>query len=148
MGEEEGSFMVDLQSILASHHPKSKRKKNPGSQGPIKGPIPSSSEIPDLFFDEILVKHKLNRVETLVLMFLYRQVWCRPNLYEIYGFCQVLSHADVAQKLGIPLDEFLLALRKLESLTFIETIRSGQYFVRKYFTEENDRQFGHTYDNF
>ena len=37
---------------------------------------------------------------------------------------------------------------RLEELGFISTIRSGQYFVRRYFTKENDEKFGQTYDDF
>ena len=40
------------------------------------------------------------------------------------------------------------ALRKVEEYGFISTIRSGQYFVRKYFTKDYDEKFGQTYDDF
>ena len=42
----------------------------------------------------------------------------------------------------------LQSIRHLESYGLIETIRSGQYFVRKYFTEENDLKYGQDYDHF
>ena len=31
------------------------------------------------FFDQIIGEFRLNRVEILVLMYLYRLVWCKPN---------------------------------------------------------------------
>lgn len=139
--------MPDLHSILADH--RSKRKKNSVSTrelGELKRP--STSQIPDIFFDEILKSFKLTRIEVVVLMFLYRQVWCRPNLYKIYGISQLLSHTEMAKVLGLSLEEVHLALRKLEEYTFIETVRSGQYFVRKYFFKEYDEQFHQTYDDF
>ena len=39
-------------------------------------------------------------------------------------------------------------IRALENYGLIETVRSGQYFVRKYFTRELDSEFGQTYDEF
>jgi DNA-binding MarR family transcriptional regulator len=137
--------MNELHNILNSHH----RKLQPKTGMKKKGiPEPSTSEIPDLFFDEILVDTKLSRIEILVLMYLYRQVWCRPNLYKTYGISPIMSHSEVSAKLEIELEDLHQAIRKLESFNFIETIRSGQYFVRKYFTEKNDKQYGQYYDDF
>ena len=59
-----------------------------------------------------------------------------------------MAHTEMAQNLKISIDEIYNALRKLEELGFISTIRSGQYFVRKYFTKENDEKYGQTYDDF
>ena len=81
-------------------------------------------------------------------MFLYRQVWCRPNLYKVYGISQLLSHTEMAKTLGLSLEEVHSSLRKLEEYTFIETVRSGQYFVRKYFFKQYDEEFNQTYDDF
>ncbi len=139
--------MDELHTILANHHPQ-KKKKNTSAGVAMHMPTASTSEIPDLFFDEILVKFKLTRIEVLVLMHLYRQVWCRANLYKTYGFSPVLSHNAISQTLELSIDEIYNALRRLESYGFIETIRSGQYFVRKYFTKENDYKFGQSYDDF
>lgn len=139
---------MDIHSILATHQSKSKRPKTQSTQGAPNNHPPSMAEIPDIFFDEILVKFKLSRIEIMALMYLYRHVWCRPNLYEMYGIGQVISHTQLAEQLSVALDDLLSALRKLESLGFIETIRSGQYFVRKFFTEEFDRLYGHSYDDF
>jgi hypothetical protein len=139
---------MDLHSILASHHPKTKEEKKQSTHGPVHRHPPSMAEIPDLFFDEILVKFKLNRLEIIVLMYFYRHVWCRPNLYEMYGIGQVLSLTHVAEQLGVTAEELLTTIRKLESMQFIQTIRSGQYFVRKYFTEELDHLYGQSYDHF
>ena len=138
--------MSDLHSILATHPAKLKDEMK-SSHGPVH-PQAETSEIPDLFFDEILVYYKLNRVEIMVMMFLYRQVWCRPNLYKEYGFSQILSHTEIAKCLNVTIDDVYHAIRKLEDFSFIETIRSGQYFVRKYFTKENDLHFGQLYDSF
>ena len=54
----------------------------------------------------------------------------------------------MAKQLKLSIEEIYQALRKLEELGFIGTIRSGQYFVRKYFTKDNDEKFGQTYDDF
>ncbi len=138
--------MDELHSILADHH--SRLTKAAPRFKSKKLPIASTSEIPDIFFDEILVKNKLSRVEIVVFMYLYRHVWCRPNLYKDYGLSQVLSHNAMAESLGVEMEELQNSLRKLESFAFIETIRLGQYFVRRYFTEDFDRQYGQSYDNF
>lgn len=139
--------MVDLHSILASHHKKPEGHDPEGNSG-IKRIGPEFSEIPDLFFDEILVNYKLSRLEVSVLMYLYRQVWCRPNLHRMYGLTQIQSYTDIANAQKSSMDEVYQVLRKLESYGFIETIRSGQYFVRRFFTEEYDEFYGMTYDNF
>lgn len=138
--------MDELHTILADHKRISLRQSNKIKSKRV--PTPSTSKIPDIFFDQILVQNKLNRIEVLVLMYIYRQVWCRPNLYKTYGFTQLLSHEEMAQNLSIKMEELQASLRKLESFGFIETIRSGQYFVRKYFTQENDLLYGQYYDNF
>lgn len=140
--------MVDLHSILATHHSKGLEKETVNRDKSPKSKQPSVSEIPDLFFDEILVKNKLTRLEIMVLMYLYRKVYSKSNLYRVYGFSQILSHTEIAKNLNITMDDVYHSLRKLEELGFINTIRSGQYFVRKYFSEKNDEQYGHSYDNF
>ncbi|MDH5415457.1 MAG: hypothetical protein OEW87_15070 [Flavobacteriaceae bacterium] len=138
--------MEDLRTILSSHHTKT------GSAKAIKVTdgevVATTSKIPDLFFDEILVQIKLSRTEVLLLMYLYRITWCKPNLHSKFGIAPMVSHDELSKKLDITMDIFLQTIRRLEQFNFIETIRSGQYFVRKYFTEENDRKYGQTYDNF
>ena len=142
-----GYVMPDLHSILADH--KSKRRKSLiSTQEQQELKRASTSQIPDIFFDEILKNYKLTRIEIVVLMFLYRQVWCRPNLYKVYGISQLLSHTEMAKTLGLSLEEVHSSLRKLEEYTFIETVRSGQYFVRKYFFKQYDEEFNQTYDDF
>ncbi len=141
--------MVDLQTILNDHRSrkiKDDEVTSSQAQGPTKAP--TTAKIPDLFFDSVLVQFKLNRVEIQVLMYLYRQVWTRPNLYKIYGISQVLSHTELAKSLGLTLDDVYHSLRTLEGYGFIATVRSGQYFVRKYFTKDNDEAFSQTYDDF
>ena len=59
-----------------------------------------------------------------------------------------MAHTEMAKQLKLSIEEIYQALRKLEELGFIGTIRSGQYFVRKYFTKDNDEKFGQTYDDF
>lgn len=137
--------MQDLRSILSSHHNKSKVT---ALKDPVEGAQASTSQIPDLFFDEILVHNKLGRVDVLTLMFLYRITWCRPNLHRKFGIAPMISHKELAQLLEVELEQLFQSLRGLESWGFIETIRSGQYFVRKYFTAEFDKKYGQTYDNF
>ena len=140
--------MVDLQTILNDHRPKYKDKGELGTKNPKDSLRATIAEIPDIFFDNILVNFKLSRIEIMVIMYLYRQVWCRANLYKEYGISQLMSHTEMAKALNIELDDVYHALRKLEELGFIETVRSGQYFVRKYFTRENDELFLQTYDDF
>lgn len=105
------------------------------------------SSIPDVFFDKIIIDYKLNRVEILVLMYIYRKVWCLPNLYKIHGISPVLSHAQMSKELSLTIEELYGALRKLEEMDFIKTIRSGQYFSRKFFSKELDETFHMNYDD-
>ncbi|MEX0798239.1 MAG: hypothetical protein WD025_02275 [Bacteriovoracaceae bacterium] len=137
--------MEDLRSILTSHHNKSKAH---ATKDTLESASASSSEIPDLFFDEILIQYKMTRIEILLLMYLYRITWCRPNLHKKFGIAPIISHSDLAKSLDISIDMLHQNVRRLESFKFIETIRAGQYFVRKYFTEENDQKYDQTYDNF
>lgn len=140
--------MEDLRTILSSHHSKTGSTANNAIKTVNNEVKATTSEIPDLFFDEILIQVKLSRVEILVLMFLYRITWCKPNLHKKYGIAPIVSHSEIIEKLDINQEVFHQTIRRLEGFNFIETIRSGQYFVRKYFTEENDRKYGQTYDNF
>ncbi len=141
--------MVDLHTILADHRLKRRKLgQQPRTGESEKGLVATASEIPDLFFDQVLLEYKLTRVEIVVLMYIYRHVWCRPNLYKKYGISQLLSHTEMANSLNIELDNIYHALRKLEEYGFLSTIRSGQYFVRKYFTKDNDEIFVQTYDDF
>lgn len=138
---------MDIHTIIQGHKDKnqilgdvdSKKSSNKG---------PTYSEIPDLFFDTILAHYKLSRIEIMVTMYLYRKVWCRPNIYRTYGISQIMSLTEVANSLNVELDDVYTALRKIEEYGFIMTVRSGQYFVRKYFLKEFDEQFAQTYDNF
>ena len=140
--------MIDLHTILKDHEPRRRSSNDSDPIHSIQNKIPTTSEIPDLFFDEILVEYKLNRIEIMLLMYLYRKVWSKPNLYREFGISQLLSHSEMALHLGLTIDEIYNALRKVEEFGFIATIRSGQYFVRKYFTKENDELYGQTYDDF
>ena len=140
--------MEDIRSVLNQFH--AKTKKDPEAQKSPASPVEtaSSSEIPDVFFDSILKTYKLNRQEISLLMYLYRQVWCRPNLYKSHGIGPLHSYTDICTLLGISLDEFNHSLRTLQNYGFLETVRAGQYFVRKFFTEELDTKFGQNYDSF
>lgn len=139
---------MDIRSVLSQFHSKKKREHSAGTSGVRQSDTPSSSDIPDLFFDVILKKFKLNRHEITLLMFLYRQVWCRPNLYKSHGIGPLNSYNDLCTFLGTTLDQLGTDIRVLENYGLIETVRSGQYFVRKYFTEELDHQYGQNYDEF
>ncbi len=140
-------LMVDIHEVLAIHRSKNDPSKSEAVEGK-QVTHPTLSKIPDIFFDEILVDFKLNRVEVLVLMYLYRRVWCRPNLYKEFGISQLMAHSEMSVHLKISIDDIYHSLRKLEDLNFISTIRSGQYFVRRYFTKDNDEKFGQSYDDF
>jgi DNA-binding MarR family transcriptional regulator len=139
--------MEDIRSVLSQF--KKKRNENDlDKSGVGSHSYPDSSEIPDLFFDEILHLYKLSRMEILVLMFLYRQVWSWPNLYKKHGIGPLNSFSDLASRLNMTHEELVNHLHTLEKFHLIETVRSGQYFVRKYFTEEFDFKFGQHYDDF
>lgn len=142
--------MVDIHSILADH--RSKGKSDDGSNAETGGRNfelgPSTSEIPDVFFDKIIVDYKLSRVEILVLMYIYRRVWCLPNLHRSHGISQMMSHTEMAKNLGLAIEDIYSSLRKLEEYDFIRTIRAGQYFSRRFFSKEMDTAFGQTYDDF
>jgi DNA-binding MarR family transcriptional regulator len=139
---------MDIHTIIQGH-----RGKRPGLGGvdPKKSNNPNEptySEIPDIFFDTILTNYKLTRIEIMVTMYLYRKVWCRPNIYKTYGISQMMSLTEMANALNVEMDDVYNSLRKLEEFGFITTVRSGQYFVRKYFLKEFDEQFSQTYDDF
>jgi hypothetical protein len=139
--------MVDIHSVIARHKSKkpSRFDKIVRSSDKLK---PTTSEIPDLFFDEIVVEFKLSRMEIAVLMYLYRRVWCKPNLFKLHGISPLLSHQTMSEQTHLSIEEIYNSITKLESLGFLQTIRSGQYFVRRYFTHENDEQFKQSYDDF
>jgi hypothetical protein len=141
--------MQDIRSVLSQFHSK-KKKKDSDVQKSGTGPHAeaSCSEIPDIFFDDVLQKIKLTRHEITALMFLYRQVWCRPNLYRSHGIGPLNSYTEMAAFLHITTEELAQNIRSLENYGFIETVRSGQYFVRKFFTEELDTKYGQDYDQF
>lgn len=140
--------MVDIQTIIAGHRSRNKDSEDLPIRNSGNQPIASTSQIPDIFFDQILSEYKLTRIEIMVLMYIYREVWCRPNLYKVYGISQLMSHAEMAKNQGLTIEEVYSALRKLEDYGFISTIRSGQYFVRKYFTKDFDEFYAQTYDDF
>lgn len=141
--------MEDIRSVLSQFKAKKAQKEKvieKGSSG--SDLLPSSSEIPDIFFDMILRDFKLGRTEISLLMFLYRQIWCRPNLYKSHGIGPLNSFATLCSFLGVTMEQLGADLRSLEHYGLIETIRSGQYFIRKYFTDKLDAQFGQNYDEF
>jgi DNA-binding MarR family transcriptional regulator len=143
--------MVDLRTILQDHRSKTQSASSEDTanlENVKPESVATTSEIPDLLFDTVLVSLKLSRIEILVLMYLYRRVWCRPNLYQKHGISPLLSHTEMATSLNLPIEDVFSGLRKLESYGFITTIRSGQYFVRKYFLRSYDEEFGQTYDDF
>lgn len=140
--------MVDLQSILAEHRSKTKggSANNKSGDGVLR--VPTASEIPDIFFDKVIVDFKLSRIDILVLMYIYRRVWCFANLHKSHGISQMMSHTEMAKNLGLAIEDIYSALRKLEEYDMIRTIRAGQYFSRRYFSKEMDDLFGQTYDDF
>lgn len=137
--------MEDIRSLLSMYRTRSGRESStPEKVSPVE--TPTLSEIPDVFFDEILPTVKLGRVEIMVLMHLYRQVWCRPNLYRGHGIGPLNSYQDIARVLHVRQEEIIQSVHALEKQGFIQTIRAGQYFVRKFFTEENDLKYGQQYE--
>jgi DNA-binding transcriptional ArsR family regulator len=141
--------MEDIRSVLTQFKTKTKndgREVQKASVGPLKEA--SSSEIPDVFFDVVIQKFRLNRLDIAVLMYLYRQVWCRPNLYKSHGIGPLNSYAEMSTFLGVSHEELAQHIRALENFGLVETVRSGQYFVRKYFTPELDADFNQNYDEF
>ena len=140
--------MEDIRSVLSQFS--SKKKQSDDVQKSGKGPVsePTTSEIPDVLFDTVLQKFKLNRSEIILLMYLYRQVWCKPNLYRSHGIGPLNSYAGLCQNLGLTQEELGNHLRSLQSYGFIHPVRAGQYFVREYFTEELDLSFNQNYDEF
>lgn len=141
--------MEDIRSVLSQFNARKKRENEEVQKSGVRpASIASSSEIPDVFFDVVLQQYKLNRQEITLLMYLYRQVWCRPNLYKSHGIGPLNSYVEMGANLGITTDELTNHMRSLEKLGLIETVRSGQYFVRKYFTEDLDGQYGQNYDEF
>jgi DNA-binding MarR family transcriptional regulator len=139
--------MEDIRSVL-SQFQKKRGVKNLEKSGVGPSIAPTSSEIPDIFFDEVLHQFKLNRHEILILMHLYRQIWCRPNLYKKHGIGPLNSFSELGQRLALPHDELVHHLHNLENYGLIETVRSGQYFIRKFFTEVLDLKFAQNYDEF
>jgi hypothetical protein len=141
--------MVDeLQSILQLHRSKSNISLPQNIGGEEKSYNPTASEIPDIFFDKIIPDFKLNRIEILVLMYIYRRVWSFPNLHRSHGISPMMSHTEMAKNLSLAIEEVYSALRKIEEYDFIKTIRAGQYFARRYFTKDLDQVFSQTYDDF
>jgi hypothetical protein len=140
--------MVDLQSILAEHRSKIKGDSSHNRSGVGTVHKPTSSEIPDIFFDKIIVDYKLSRIEILVLMYIYRRVWCFPNLHRSHGISQMMSHTEMAKNIGVAIEDVYSALRKLEEYDMIRTIRAGQYFSRRFFSKEMDEVFEQVYDDF
>lgn len=107
---------------------------------------PTFSEIPDIFIDEILPNTKLSRAEISLLLLLHRQVWGRPNLYRSHGIGPLNSYQELGKLLHLAQDDLIQTIRSLENHGFIQTIRAGQYFVRRYFTEANDHKFAQRYE--
>ena len=140
--------MVDLHSILTEHRSKTKSDNAHGKGGGDIESAPHSSEIPDIFFDRIIIDYKLSRIEILVLMYIYRRVWSFPNLHRHHGISQMMSHTEMAKNLGLVIEDVYSALRKLEEYDFIRTIRAGQYFSRRYFTKALDESYAQNYDDF
>ena len=91
---------------------------------------------------------KLSRIEILVLMYIYRRVWCFPNLHRSHGISQLMSHTEMAKNINVVIEDVYLSLRKLEEYDMIRTIRAGQYFSRRFFSKGMDEFYEQTYDDF
>ena len=140
--------MSEIQRVLDSIPPKSQMGDISPSDIDKEINTPTFSEIPDLFFDRILVDYKLTRLDIQVLLFLYRQVWCLPNLHKKHGIGQLNDLKELSNFFGTDFNALQNSLQKLESFEFILTIRLGQYFVRRFFTPDWDSYYHQNYDNF
>lgn len=135
---------MDLKSILNDH--KSKNANLSASMDSHR--LESSfSFIPDIFFDDVLVKFKLTRLEILALVYLYRKAWAATNVDRKYGMTPHLDYKIFSQKLEIEPEHLMQTLRKLEEFGFVQKMNHDLYFVRKYFTEELDKRYGQNYEN-
>jgi len=140
--------MSEIQRVLESFPAKKVNQEMQPSNIEAGLNSPTFSEIPDLFFDYILQEYKLSRLDIQLLLFLYRQVWCFPNLHKKYGIGQLNNLKEVAEHFSTDFNSLHNSLQKLESYEFISTIRLGQYFVRRFFTPEWDFHFSQSYDDF
>jgi hypothetical protein len=143
--------MTELRKILAKHSVRSSIEKAQQEVREYSRDDINSyhfSDIPDVIFDDVVVKSKISRVEMLVYLYFYRHVWCRFNLFRDYGISPVLSLSETSKLLEVTLDELNRAIHKLESLELMETIRLGQYFVRKFGTKSHDEMAGQRYSDF
>ncbi len=140
--------MVDIHSVLADHKKKIVSSEEENKSHDAENPTSEYVQIPDLFFDKIVVEYKLSRHDILVLMYIYRRVWCYPNVHKKHGISPMMSHSEMSKTLALNIEEVYFSLRKLEEFDFIKTVRAGQYFARKYFTKELDNHFEFSYDDF
>lgn len=138
--------MEDIRSLLSLYRARSGKEAPDAPRVAVAPELPTLSEIPDVFFDEILPQVKLSRIETVLLLLLYRQVWCRPNLYRSHGIGPLNSYTELSRLLNTGQEEVIQGLRSLETQGLIQSIRAGQYFVRKFFTEQNDMKYGQHYE--
>jgi|GEM_PF-3007821 len=140
----------NLREILTKYSSKG-LDKEPEEEKKESLPIPSNpkySDIPDIFFDDILHRYKITKQEIIVLMFLYRKTWCGANIYKGHGISPLFSYEMLAQKCATEKSLLLDALKKLEVLGLITAVRPGQYFIRKFFLEQWDDQFHFNYHDF
>lgn len=142
--------MTEIRRVLEKI-PKKELMENLSSDGPKVQELEVENyfvEIPELFFDEIMDDYHLSRNEIRVLLFLYRQVWCYPNLYSKYGISPLNNLLELSKNFKISYNDLHKVIKKLEDYEFIHTIRSGQYFVRRFFLPEYDKLYNQEYDDF
>ncbi len=138
--------MEDIRSILSMYKSKLTESEASAPAEEVRVEAPTLSEIPDVFFDEVITEIKLSRSEIAILMVLYRQVWCRPNLYRGHGIGPLNSYSELARTLHLSQEELIHGIHSLEGHGLVQTIRAGQYFVRRFFTEKNDLKYGQHYE--
>ena len=137
---------MDIHSVLQNHLVKQTVENSFPEEK--KDSLVSESLIPDVFFDDILSQYKLNRMEIMLMMFLYRKTWCGEQPYQKYGVSPAITHTEMAKIQGLEREDVYRVMRKLEFLALIEPVRNGQYFVRRYFTENLDEKYGQIYKQF
>ena len=77
--------MAEIHRVLENFPPKLSGLRGSTKAKESATPKASFSDIPDIFFDEILQNYRLARQEIQILLYFYRQVWSKPNLYKKYG---------------------------------------------------------------
>lgn len=138
-----GKVMNELKNILQQHRNGVKRARV--AERGRTPELPTFSSIPDNFFDFILIEYRLTRADLSLLLYLYRRTYSEDNELKDFGIAPMLGLNALARHLALTKEELFRSLTLLEKLGLLSTVRSGQYFIRRFFTEEFDQLYGQTY---